>query len=73
MAASVDEKIIALEEKALFKEDAIQKLDDVIARQYKVIDALSRRIKELEVKTESLQDEMEKQPVAVINEKPPHY
>ncbi len=73
MGASTDEKIIALQEKAVYQEDAIQKLDDVIAQQYKVIDSLSRRLKELEEKMEALHDELEKQPATMADEKPPHY
>ena len=73
MAASADEKIIALQERLLYQDDSIQKLDDVIARQYKLIDALTRRIKDVEDKMEMLQDALEKPPASISDEKPPHY
>ena len=45
-----DAKIIALEEKILFQEDTLNKLDEVVRKQYDLIDALTRRVKALEEK-----------------------
>jgi len=73
MAASTDEKIIALQEKTLFQEEAIQNLDSVIRKQYDLIDALTRRLKTLEEKLDMLQEELENQPATIVDEKPPHY
>ena len=73
MGTSTDEKIIALQEKVLFQEDAIQNLDGVIRKQYDLIDALSRRLKTLEEKLDMLQEELENQPATIVDEKPPHY
>jgi len=70
---STDQKIIALEEKILFQEDNIHKLDEVVRKQYDLIDALTRRIKSLEEKTDVLRDELENQPATITDEKPPHY
>ena len=73
MASSTDEKIIALQEKTLFQEEAIQNLDSVIRKQYDLIDALTRRLKTLEEKLDMLQEELENQPATIVDEKPPHY
>jgi len=73
MTTSIEEKIIALQEKALFQEDAIQNLDSVIRKQYDLIDALTRRLKTLEEKLDMLQEELENQPTTIVDEKPPHY
>jgi len=70
---SDDQRFTALEEKILFQEDAIQKLDAVIAQQYKVIDALARRVSALEDKARCLEEEMQSLPSASADEKPPHY
>ena len=70
---SPEEKIIALEEKSIFQEDAIQKLDDVIARQYRVIETLARRLKLLEDKVDGMRNEIDRQPANTFDEKPPHY
>lgn len=70
---STDQKIIALEEKILFQEDNIHKLDEVVRKQYDLIDALTRRIKSLEEKTDVLRDELGNQPATITDEKPPHY
>lgn len=68
-----DAKIIALEEKILFQEDTLNKLDEVVRKQYDLIDALTRRVKALEEKTDMLRDELENQPATLTDEKPPHY
>jgi SlyX protein len=68
-----DQRLTALEEKILFQEDTIQKLDAVIAKQYKVIDALARRVSALEDKTQLIEEEMQSQPATLADEKPPHY
>jgi len=73
MTTSTEEKIIALQEKVLFQEDAIQNLDGVIRKQYDLIDALTRRLKTLEEKLDMLEDELENQPATLVDEKPPHY
>ena len=65
--------LTALEEKLLFQEDTIQKLDDVVRKQYDAIDRLTRRLKALEDKVNRLQEEVESQPATVVDEKPPHY
>ena len=68
-----DEKIIALQERILYQEDALQKLDAVIAKQYQLIDTLTRRLKDVEEKMDMLQDELQKPPTTLADEKPPHY
>jgi SlyX protein len=73
MASSTEEKIIVLQEKILYQEDTLQKLDEVIARQYQLIDTLTRRLKEVEDKMDMLQDAMDKTPASIADEKPPHY
>jgi uncharacterized coiled-coil protein SlyX len=70
---SNDQNIIALEEKILFLEDNLHKLDEVVRKQYDLIDTLTRRIKSLEDKTDMLRDELEHQPATITDEKPPHY
>lgn len=70
---SNDKKIIELEEKILFQEDAIQKLDEVVCKQYDLIDALARRMTSLEAKTDMLRDELGSPSTTLTNEKPPHY
>lgn len=69
-----ENRLIDLEEKILFQEDALQKLDAVIARQYDIIDVQTRRIKLLEEKVDELmlqKDHASNPPPA--DEKPPHY
>lgn len=69
-----EKRLIALEEKILYQEDVLQKLDVVIARQYDIIDVQTRRIKLLEEKVDELmlqKDNPSTPPPA--NEKPPHY
>lgn len=76
MGASAEEKIIVLQEKILYQEDSIQKLDDVIAQQYKIIDALTRRVKDIEDKMEMLEETMKGTDLNLspsADEKPPHY
>lgn len=71
---SIESKLIDLEEKILFQEDALQKLDAVIARQYDIIDVQTRRIKLLEEKVDELmlQKDNASSPLPA-DEKPPHY
>lgn len=71
---SIENRLIALEEKVLYQEDALQKLDAVIARQYDIIDVQTRRIKLLEEKVDELmlqKNNASNPPPA--DEKPPHY
>jgi SlyX protein len=70
---NADQRLTTLEEKILFQEDTIQKLDAVIAKQYKLIDALARRVSTLENKTQLIEEEMQSQPATITDEKPPHY
>lgn len=69
------EQIIALQERILYQEDALQKLDDVITRQYQLIDTLTRRVKDVEDKMEMLEEAMKGTDLNLspIDEKPPHY
>ena len=73
MNTSTDEKIIALQERILYQEYALQKLDEVITRQYQLIDTLTRRLKAVEEKMDMLEDELQKPPGTIADEKPPHY
>ena len=70
---SLEEKLIHLEEKLLFQEDAVHKLDGVIATQYDLIDGLVHRITALEEQMNILKDDIGKQPMNSADEKPPHY
>jgi len=73
MSTSLEQQIIELQERVLFQEDALQKLDTVITKQYSTIDALTRRIKQLEDKLDAVRDELQRQPFSPADEKPPHY
>jgi len=69
----LQEQIDDLQEKLLFQEDTIQKLDEVVCKQYQLIDLANRKVKELEEQIFNLQDELEKGVAGKDNEKPPHY
>lgn len=74
-SAITPDDLIALEEKLLFQEDSLQKLDDVVRKQYDLIDGLARRLKALEEKINMLEDVLEGAELngPPADEKPPHY
>ena len=61
-----------LQNKVLFQEDALQKLDDAIVQQGKIINGMMRKFAELDDKIEQLMIEG-KTSVPAGDEKPPHY
>lgn len=69
----LQQQIDQLQEKLLFQEDTIQKLDKVVTKQYGLIDVISGKIKDLEEKMLDLEDEINKGEVIKSDEKPPHY
>jgi len=76
MAAEKDteNRLIHLEEKLLFQEDALHKLDSVVAKQYELIDKLQFQVKQQNETIENLREVIEeKLSGEVSNEKPPHY
>ncbi|MBL4819461.1 MAG: SlyX family protein [Gammaproteobacteria bacterium] len=70
--SDLSEQIIELQSRALFQEELIQKLDEVIVQQGKHLDQLTRCIAELQDKVEQLGFERNN-PSADVDEKPPHY
>ena len=70
--SEISDQIVELQSKVLFQEDAIQKLDDVIVNQSKLLDQLIRRVQELHDKVEQLSYSGDN-PGSAVDEKPPHY
>ena len=66
---TLSERIVALETRLTYQDDAIETLNQTITAQWKQIDALTRQLAELK---ERLQ-EAESNAPASINERPPHY
>ena len=66
----MDERIVDLEMRIAFFEDAQQQLSDVIARQEKELERLSRRVRELE---EQLRQAVPSLVADAGHEPPPHY
>ncbi|GAB1256509.1 SlyX family protein [Aurantivibrio plasticivorans] len=69
---SVQDDVAELQSRALFQEDVIQKLDDVVVRQADYIQSLQRKLAELEERLEDLRYSSNG-PSDLANEKPPHY
>ena len=67
---ATDQRIIALEIKASFAEDLLDKLDQVIIRQQAQIDALAREVISLRDRTSASSDG---QPRNLSDDLPPHY
>jgi SlyX protein len=70
--SEISDHIVELQSKVLFQEDVIQKLDDVIVKQSKLLDQLILRVQELHDKVEQLSYAGDN-PGSAIDEKPPHY
>ena len=66
----MQEKIIDIETRMAFQDDTIQELSDIIYRQQQQIDKLEKTVQLLLGK---VQDLMQSQPGAEVDEKPPHY
>lgn len=60
-----------LQEKLLYQEDTLQKLDEVVGKQYTLIDTLNLKLNQLEDQLLGLQDEVGGSETS--SEKPPHY
>ena len=71
----IQQQIDTLQEKILFQEDSLQKLEVVVSKQYDLIEALQLKLIHLQDKCSSLQDELENGAIggASESEKPPHY
>lgn len=65
-----EQRLIDLETRVAFQEDAIQELSDVVYRQQQQLDRLEK-INALML--QRLQDLPEGNPGSVVDEKPPHY
>jgi SlyX protein len=69
-AVSID-RIIELETKLAYQEDAIRQLNDVVCRQQNQIDALVEKCKQLISSTKVLSTKLSEEPESTT--KPPHY
>jgi SlyX protein len=67
---STDARLTALEIKASFAEDTLDRLDEIIIRQQRLIDAL---IREILLLRQHAQDGGQTGPSAPRDELPPHY
>ncbi|MFT6300447.1 MAG: SlyX protein [Saprospiraceae bacterium] len=65
------ERIIELETKMAYQEDAIRQLNDVVCRQQNQIDALVEKCKQLISSTKVLSTKLSEEPESTT--KPPHY
>lgn len=65
-----DDRLIDIESRIAFFEDAQKQLSDVIARQEKELERLTRRVHDLE---EQLRDVVASLMADTGNEPPPHY
>lgn len=65
-----DERLIDIESRIAFFEDAQQQLSGVIARQEKELERLARRVQDLE---EQLRQVLPSLVADIGNEPPPHY
>jgi SlyX protein len=65
-----DERLIDIESRIAFFEDAQQQLSGVIARQEKELERLARRVQDLE---EQLREVLPSLIADIGNEPPPHY
>lgn len=65
-----DERLVDIESRIAFFEDAQQQLSGVIARQEKELERLARRVQELE---EQLRQVLPLLVADIGNEPPPHY
>lgn len=65
-----DERLIDIESRIAFFEDAQQQLSGVIARQEKELERLARRVQHLE---EQLREVLPSLVADIGNEPPPHY
>ncbi len=66
-----DERITGLESRVAFQEDALDKLNDVIARQDKTISELKNTLRIFNDQLKSVGQES--QGIAFTDEPPPHY
>lgn len=67
-----EDRIIELEIRQAYQEDLIQSLNQVVADQQKQIGRLEETCKLLHDKIKSLAM-ADRQPTAIVDEKPPHY
>ena len=65
------DRLIALETRLAFQEDTIATLDEVVTRQQRQIDEMSRRIAVLSERLE--QRDGASEAVGSVDESPPHY
>jgi SlyX protein len=72
MSGSGDARLDDLETRAAFQDDLIERLNEVVARQDREIQALTRRVTALEQRLQDL-DETATAAAATGYEVPPHY
>ncbi|MBT3238477.1 MAG: SlyX family protein [Rhodospirillaceae bacterium] len=70
MSETTDERLNRLEEAFAHQDTIIGDLSDEIAKQWKTLEALVRKMAELEEKLEGVEDAM---PTPAADVKPPHY
>jgi SlyX protein len=69
--STIDQRLEALEIKASFTEDLLDKLDQVVIRQQRIIDALVAEVRELRAQAASSSESGA--PRNLRDELPPHY
>ena len=67
------DEIIELQTRLQFQDDALQQLDGELLAQKQVIDALVRRLAEMEEQIEGLRDAQYQSARKPVDEIPPHY
>ena len=70
---TADSRLDELESRLAFQDDLIESLNQVVARQDRELDSLSRRLQELESRLADLADTASLPGGAVGHEIPPHY
>ncbi|HEX5055231.1 MAG TPA: SlyX family protein [Gammaproteobacteria bacterium] len=66
-----EERIIELETKVAYQEDAIQQLNDIVAEQQRKLDRVESSLKTLAVKFQDVSEGISN--INPLHEKPPHY
>lgn len=69
--SKMDDRLCALEEKVAFQEETIETLNQTVTDQWKLIDRLQKRLKDMDDQIYELENNASMN--APANQKPPHY
>ena len=70
MTQSIDDRLTTLEVKATFTEDLVDKLEQIVTQQQRVIDRLLKHTRELGKRMQEIEPTS---PGGTARERPPHY